>query len=238
MQKMALRLCGSYRTTADADPKQLYRNELVAVDASRNLNNGLPSGLALWIDSLDLHEGDSVLHVGCGVGYYTAIMAEVVGDVGKVLSVEIDPTLAARAQKNLAYLKHVRVLHGDGAEQVPGSTDAIFINAGATRPRSVWLDCLRPGGRLLLPLTTDTWQGGMLRVERGGQGYSARFISTVSVFPCIGSRDKESNQRLGDALMRGEWRAVRSLRREPHQADDTCWLHGGDFCLSKLPHGR
>lgn len=75
----------------------------------------------------------------------------------------------------------------------------------------------------------------MLKVERVGEGYAARFISTVSVFPCIGSRDKESNRRLRGALMRGEWREVQSLRRDPHEADDTCWLHGSDFCLSKLP---
>src|SRR5689334_4561560 len=40
---------GSYRTTEDADPRHLYHNILVAIDASRGLNNGQPSGLAMWI---------------------------------------------------------------------------------------------------------------------------------------------------------------------------------------------
>ena len=36
---------------------------------------------------------------------------------------------------------------------IAGPADAILINAGATHPRSIWLDSLRTGGRLLLPLT-------------------------------------------------------------------------------------
>jgi protein-L-isoaspartate(D-aspartate) O-methyltransferase len=57
----------SYRTTPDADPKHLYHNVLIAIDAGRQLNNGQPSGLALWFDALDLQEGNRVVHVGCGL---------------------------------------------------------------------------------------------------------------------------------------------------------------------------
>src|SRR5947208_2819104 len=95
---------GSYRTTADADPKHLYHNVLIAIDASRQLNNGQPGGLAMWIDALEIQPGERVLHVGCGVGYYTAIIAEVVGSAGQVIGVEVDQELAERAQQNLAYI--------------------------------------------------------------------------------------------------------------------------------------
>src|SRR5947209_17413281 len=88
---------GSYRTTDDSDPKHLYHNVLVAIDADRKLNNGLPSAVAWWLDGLGLRRGDRVLHVGVGVGYYTAIMAEVVGPEGYVIGVEIDSELASRA---------------------------------------------------------------------------------------------------------------------------------------------
>jgi hypothetical protein len=55
-----------YEVTADADPRHLYEDMLVALDASRNLNNGPPSGLGRWLDSFDLTPGDRVLHIGCG----------------------------------------------------------------------------------------------------------------------------------------------------------------------------
>src|SRR5262249_62421972 len=64
-----------YETTPDADARRLYDNVLVALDADRNLNNGEPATLARWLDALELAPGDRFLHIGCGVGYYTAIAA-------------------------------------------------------------------------------------------------------------------------------------------------------------------
>ena len=91
-----------YRTTPDADPRHLYHNVLVAIDAARRLNNGQPSSLAAWLDALELRRGEHVVHVGCGVGYYTAIIAEAVGPEGRVTGVELDPELAARAPTSRA----------------------------------------------------------------------------------------------------------------------------------------
>ncbi len=233
---------GSYRETEDADPRHLYHNVLVAIDPDRKLNNGQPSGLAMWIDALELRPGNRVLHVGCGVGYYTAIMAEVVGSSGHVIGVEVDAELAERARHNLAYLGHTEVVAGDGSEFNPGPCDAIFINAGATHPQPIWLDSLRSGGRLILPLTfardeSSSGGGFMLKVRREEQGYAARFISPVAIFSCTGARDEASNQRLREAMVKGTWGAVASLRREPHEATETCWLHGEGFCLSTLAVG-
>jgi protein-L-isoaspartate(D-aspartate) O-methyltransferase len=233
---------GSYRTTPDADPKHLYHNILIAIDASRHLNNGQPSGLAMWIDALEIKPGEKVLHVGCGVGYYTAIIAEVVGPQGHVIGVEVDEELAERARQNLEHLGHVEVVNASGSDFDPGACDAIFINAGATHPQSIWLDNLRATGRLLLPLTfarDESTSGGgfMLKVVREEKGYSARFISPVAIFSCAGARDEAANQRLREAMSKGTWMTVQSLRREPHEAAETCWLHGENFCLSTLPVG-
>jgi protein-L-isoaspartate(D-aspartate) O-methyltransferase len=230
----------TYRTTEDDDPRHLYHNILVAIDPGRYLNNGQPSYLAYCIDSLDLDEGNRVLHVGCGVGYYTAIMAEVVGASGNVTGIEIDVELASRARDNLAYLRQVTVAQGDGGKYDAGPCDAIFINAGVTHPTEVWLDSLLPGGRLILYLTVafddgNSGRGAMLKVKREDRGYTAHFLGHVSVFHCIGSRDEEANQRLREALMRGAWRSVQSLRRDSHELSDACWLHGDGFCLSTLP---
>lgn len=230
----------SYRATEDADPRHLYHNILVAIDPGRHLNNGQPSYLAFCIDSLDLNEGDRVLHVGCGVGYYTAIMAEVVGSSGHVTGVEIDADLASRARENLAYLGQVKVAQGDGGKYDHGPCDAIFVNAGVTHPSAVWLDSLLPGGRLIIYLTvafddSNTGRGFMLKVEREERGYTARFLSSVCVFHCEGSRDEEANHRLREAFMRGVWGSVQSLRRDAHELSDACWLHGDGFCLSTLP---
>src|SRR5436309_10813117 len=81
------------RTTPDADPGRVYHNIAVAIDPARQLFNGQPGTLAVWLDALDLAPGARVLHVGAGLGYYTAIMAQAVGPSGRVVAFEVDETL-------------------------------------------------------------------------------------------------------------------------------------------------
>ena len=142
---------GGYQVTPDDNPRHLYDNVLVALDERRKLNNGEPLALLLFLDSLTLSAGDKFLHIGCGVGYYTAIAAHAVGPSGSVVGVEIDPALAERAVLNLRSYRTVRAVTNNGALDHFGTFDAIFVNAGCTRPQSIWLDQLALGGRLLIP---------------------------------------------------------------------------------------
>src|ERR1700756_4351770 len=91
-----------YWTTEDDRPHHLYHDILIAIDPIRRLNNGQPSLWACLYDQLELEPGAHVVHVGAGTGYYSAILAEIVGRNGKVTAIEIDPELAATAQRNLA----------------------------------------------------------------------------------------------------------------------------------------
>ena len=215
------------------DATRLYHPDIVvAIDASRGLNNGQPSGLAAWLQALELRRGDRVLHIGCGLGYYTAIIAAVVAPHGEVIGVELDAALASRAGANLMSVKRVSVVAGDGCEFDPGPVDAILVNAGATHPRSLWLERLRPGGRMLLPLTDDNGTGIVLRVRREEAGYVAQVVATATIFHCHGGRDSDVSRRLRAHFARGGWRSVQSLRRDSHELSTDCWLHADDFCLS------
>ncbi len=226
-----------YWTTPDADPKHLYHDVLVAIDEMRLLNNGQPSFLASLIEALELREGDHAVHVGCGTGYFTAILAELVGPDGRVTAIEVDADLAARSRDNLADLPNVEVVDGDGGEHDPGPADAVLVNAGATHPRRIWLDSLRPSGRLVLPLTGLNRTGWVLKVVNRDKGYAAHFISSISIFPCAGARDADTARLLGEAFASGGWAAVRSLRRDAHQIEPTCWLHSDNLCLSTVDPG-
>jgi protein-L-isoaspartate(D-aspartate) O-methyltransferase len=88
-----------YWTTDDADPRRLCHDVLVAIDETRRLNNGQPSLWAARFDQLGLKPGDRVIHVGAGLRYYSAILAEIVGPSGEVTAIEIDPGLAERARE-------------------------------------------------------------------------------------------------------------------------------------------
>jgi protein-L-isoaspartate(D-aspartate) O-methyltransferase len=233
-----------YEFTPDDDPRHLYDNVLVALDASRNLNNGEPAFLLRCLDDLDLSPRDRFLHVGCGVGYYTAVAAVTVAP-GTVVGIELDAQLAARARQNLRHWPNVTVLEGDGSEFVSQPFDAIFVNAGASEPLPSWLDQLRMGGRLLVPMTVDLptpWcglgTGHMLLVTRHSDLFSARFTSSVGVFHCAGARTINGVNLLRQAYLRGGHDRVRSLRRDEHPSSPQCWLHAPRFCLSYVGADR
>ncbi|MGA7795314.1 MAG: methyltransferase domain-containing protein [Candidatus Acidiferrales bacterium] len=223
------------------DPAELYRDVAIMLDPSRSLTNGNPGTLAPWLDALNLSVGKSVFHLGCGTGYYTAIMAEMVGPKGRITAVEIDPALAAQARANLSRYSNVEVVQGDGGTVDTGIADAILINAGVTHPRESWLDNLQPAGTLVLPLTVEfgmphVGKGMVLRVSRLRSGYAAQFLPIpVMIYSCSSVRDSEFGSLLSKPFMSGTCSSVKSLRRDPHSSEPDCWLHTSTFCLSTRP---
>jgi protein-L-isoaspartate(D-aspartate) O-methyltransferase len=221
--------------TPDTEPHWLYHDVLVAIDLERRLNNGMPSFWAYNLDHLDLRRGERVLQVGAGTGYYSAILAEIVGPEGRVVAVEHDADLAARAAANLAAWPQVQVVAGDGRAHDPGAVDAIVVFAGSTHPAPLWLDRLAEGGRLMMPLTGANWWGFILRAERRGDAFSARSVGGVGIFPCVGGRDDAAGERLQKALQNVQPRYVpiRALHRgEPAaEAGDAVWYAGPGFWL-------
>jgi protein-L-isoaspartate(D-aspartate) O-methyltransferase len=143
--------------TADADPARLYHDVVVAIDETRNLNNGEPALWARLFDRLDLRSGERVMQVGAGTGYYSAVLAEIVQASGRLVAVEYDAGLAARARENLRPWRQAEVVAGDGTAHDPGEVDCIVAFAGTTQPAPLWLDRLAEGGRLLVALTAADW---------------------------------------------------------------------------------
>ena len=236
------------RQTPDADPRHVYHNVAVALDAASQLFNGAPGLLAMAIDALELRPGERVLHVGAGTGYFTALTAHCVGPSGRVVAVEIDADLAGRAAASLATMPWVEVRRGDASEPMADTSetfDAVLINAGVTHPLESWLDCLSSSGRLILPLTAT-----MPAMKQIGKGlllvftrtpdpstFGARLLTFVAIYSAIGLRDEEINARIGQALARNPFPRLQTLRRDAHQPSARCWLHCERFCLGLTSTG-
>jgi len=227
--------------SSTSDPTEVHRDVLVALDADRMLFNGSPRLWAGLFHALDLREGERIAHVGTGAGYYTAILAEIVGARGTVLGFEIDPGLAERAEENLRAWPQVSSTCGDGAEHPREPVDVIVVNAGATHVVDRWLDALRPGGRLYAPLTVEPpgpagtlGIGVGMIVRREADRFSARFAGPVMIFHCSSARAPKANAALADALQSvpSGAESVRSLRRDPHAREADCWCHIEGRCLS------
>lgn len=234
---------GGYATTPTADPVYLYSDVLVGIVPERGLNNGQPSSHATWIASVAPRPGEHLVHVGAGLGYYSAIMAQMVGASGRVTAIEYDLDLAARAKANFADWPNVTVLQGDGATVAFDPADAIYVNAGATRPADAWLDGLKDGGRLLLPLTTSanfrsrgvtamSQTGAFFLIERRGEDFLAKQISAVGIIPGEGLRDEISEAALATAFEKGGSRDVTRLYRTAEIPEERAWVRAPGWSLA------
>jgi protein-L-isoaspartate(D-aspartate) O-methyltransferase len=227
------------RQTPDADPSRVYHNYSIAIDPARQLFNGAPALIGGTLDMLRLKPGDRVLHVGAGLGYYSALIGHIVGATGQVLAIEVDEHLADLAGANLAAMPWVEVRAGDATSALQRQFDAILVSAGTTHPQDAWLDALSAGGRLILPLTAGLpamgpiGKGILTQVtRRADAGFDARVLTFIAIYSGIGLRDDALNAALGKALMRAPFPPLKRLRRDPHDQTEACWLHAEGFCFS------
>jgi protein-L-isoaspartate(D-aspartate) O-methyltransferase len=144
-----------------------------------------PYVVAVMLESLQLKPTDTVLEIGTGSGYVTALLAEL---SAKVFSIERHPALADKARETLAALGYtnVRVLTGDGTRGLPAVApfDAILVSAAALEVPRALLSQLREGGRMIIPVgSPDTQQLQFIRMIDGqsviSQGDPVRFVPLI-----------------------------------------------------------
>ena len=223
-----------YIETPTDDVSFLYQDVTVALEREGNINNGQPMLHALCIAALNVQEGETVVHVGAGTGYYTAVLSYLAGASGFTHAFEIQPGLADRARHNLESLPNVSVHCCSGSDTQLPQCDVVYVNAGATEPAQSWLDSLRVGGRLLFPLTGTNNYGGMLMVKRvENRQFEARFICRAAFIPCTGARNEDLSQPLSTAFQTKDIASVRSLRLGT-PPDESCWFAGVNSWLSTV----
>lgn len=223
-----------YVETPSADVRFLYQDVVVALDHERGINNGQPSLHARCLSACDPQAGESVVHVGAGTGYYTALLALLVGPSGSVTAIEIDSDLAHRARAALDF-SNVFVSHSSGAETPIPKADVIYVCASATHPLRSWLDALRIGGRLVFPFTPTNGLGCMLLVTRTQENeYTARSLCNAAFVPCVGAQNASTSSAIDAVFDSRPHSEIRSLRRND-QPDDSLWCVGDGWWLSTQP---
>lgn len=154
-------------------PRHLFVVEGTPLDVTYSVDNSVPikhapDGViisstsaayiqARMIEQSELTAGMSVLEIGSG-GFNAALLAEIVGPDGHVVSVDIDPEVTDRARELLnatGYGSRVTVVQADAENPLPGLEapfDAILVTVGAWDFAPAWLEHLAEGGRIVVPL--------------------------------------------------------------------------------------
>jgi protein-L-isoaspartate(D-aspartate) O-methyltransferase len=114
-----------------------------------------PQIQAMMLEQAQVRPGMRVLEIGSG-GLNAAYLAELVGEHGEVVTVDIDPVVTERAHRLLDEHGYgwVRVVTADAAEPIPdlGEVDVVMVTAGAWDIAPAWTAQLKQGGRLVVPL--------------------------------------------------------------------------------------
>jgi len=114
-----------------------------------------PSIIAIMLEQAAVRPGDHVLEIGSG-GYNAALLRELTGPSGLVTTADIDSEVVSRARAGLtrAGYDDVHVVQADGEFGVPGDApyDRIVVTATAWDIPGAWIDQLKPGGRIVVPL--------------------------------------------------------------------------------------
>ena len=153
----------------DFVPKEMqgfaYINEALPIGRDQTISQ--PSVVAFMLEELEPKEGQTILDIGSGSGWTSALLAAIVGNQGKVISIELIPKLAAFGKKNIAsynFIKKgiVKCVQGNGAQGYPSYApyERILISAALpskTVPPEL-LDQLGPEGILVTPIRNSIWK--------------------------------------------------------------------------------
>jgi protein-L-isoaspartate(D-aspartate) O-methyltransferase len=209
---------GRYVETPDSDPRHVYRNSAIALDARKGINNGEPYLHAIWIGAVAPQPGETVTQIGLGMGYYSAILSLLLQPGGRLIGFEINSELAEAARRNLSNYENVSIITGDAATRELPPSDLIYVSAAVAAPPESWLAALRPGGRLIFPWRPTVEVALAMLVKRVSTGFEARPLMLSWFIPCAGASSPKGNT-LAPNLSTA--RRIRSLHlNRDHAPDD------------------
>jgi protein-L-isoaspartate(D-aspartate) O-methyltransferase len=170
---------------------QAYDDNPLPIGYSQTISQ--PYIVALMVELLSLESENTVLEIGTGSGYQTALLAEL---SRHVYSIERHAALAAQADAVLRRLgySNITILVGDGTAGLPALApfDAIIVSAAAPEfPRTLF-EQLREGGRMVVPVGPIDCQQLELIAKEAGSPVVTREVACRFV-PLIGEKGYSSD---------------------------------------------
>ncbi|KHO48277.1 MAG: protein-L-isoaspartate(D-aspartate) O-methyltransferase [archaeon GW2011_AR5] len=157
-----------------------YANYPLPIPGQQTISQ--PLTVAVMTEALEARRGDKILEVGTGSGYQAAILSEIVGTTGKIITTEIIPELFEFAKKNLAGYENTKVICADGSKGYPPEKpyDGIIVTASAPSVPEPLTEQLKEGGRLVIPV------GDQMIIVEKKDGLQQKFLGYYAFVPLTG----------------------------------------------------
>jgi len=186
----AMRLVPRHRFVPEEQRGAAYQDRPLPIGDGQTISQ--PYVVALMSELLDLKGGEKVLEIGAGSGYQAAVLGRLAEEV---YTIEIIPSLAARAEETLTRLgyRNISVKTGDGffGWEEKGPFDAILITAAAEKiPEPLWRQ-LREQGRLVMPLGEPRGNQQLIRMRKVGGKQQIENVTAVVFVPMTGAVERQ-----------------------------------------------
>ena len=169
----------------EALQSRAYGDHALPIAANQTISQ--PFIVARMTELLEVREGDSVLEIGAGSGYQTAVLAAL---GARVFAIERIPELAREAQARIRslgiYNATVKCFDGTLGWSAHAPYDGVLVAAGGPEVPAPLLEQLKVGGRLVLPVGQSRESQRLVRVTRTEQGYEGEDHGACAFVPLIG----------------------------------------------------
>jgi protein-L-isoaspartate(D-aspartate) O-methyltransferase len=220
------------RRPSVAQLARIYSNEALTTHRAPSLLSTIsqPSLVGQMLGYLQLKAGMDVVEVGAGTGWVAALIGRLVGPTGSVTSLDLHAPVARAARRVVAAAGpgNVTVVTGDGALGYPKTApfDRIVTSVGTPEVFGTWMDQLKEGGALLLPLQAIPHGQFCLLAAlwKSGEHLAGDVVGPAWFIPLEGGRGRndESDSQARELFKRAS--CVRRGRR--HLAPWAC-MHPG-----------
>ncbi len=172
--------------------------ENVALPIGNGQTVSQPYVVALMTEKLELGERQTVLEIGTGSGYQTAVLASL---CRRVFSIERHRELLRDAERRFEELRLRNIVcrFGDGTKGWPEQApyDRVIVTAAAPEVPSTLIDGLAPGGVLVAPVGEDHRDQQLVRIRRNDDRFSTEDLGLVRFVPLVAGLPRRSaNQDL------------------------------------------
>jgi protein-L-isoaspartate(D-aspartate) O-methyltransferase len=171
---------------APANAERAYGDFPIPIAAGQTISQ--PFVVAAMIEAAEIKAGDHVLEVGSGSGYATAVISRIAGSVVGIERHQVLADLGRERLQRLGY-DNAKVVHADGTKGWPEDApyDAIIASATGSHVPQPFIDQLKPGGRIVMPVGGQETFQQLVKVKKLADGTIEQSdLRAVRFVPLIG----------------------------------------------------